>query len=52
MMSRPLVSAPRKNLACQVGPIGTPSGATTSFFFPSMVIWSVMWLADSVVLAT
>src|SRR5918912_1131324 len=34
MMSRPLSSAPRKKRPCQVGPIGTPLGATTSLVFP------------------
>ncbi len=39
MMSRPLLSAPRKYSFCHVGPIATPSGATTSVGFPSISIW-------------
>src|SRR5215207_11234407 len=44
MMSRPLPSAPRKNLPSALrycGPIGTPSSPTTFFFSPSTVIVSV-----------
>ncbi len=43
MMSRPLGSAPRKNLPSALshcGPIGTPSSATTFTFSPSTVMVS------------
>lgn len=51
-MSRPFVSAPRKNFSCQVGPIGTPSSDTTSVFLPSIVILSVRWFLYGSVPAT
>src|SRR4051794_9765491 len=51
-MSRPFVSAPRKKRPCHVGPIGLPSGETTSFFFPPTVTVSVRWFLYGSVWAT
>ncbi len=48
-------SAPRKNLPpapSQTGPIGVPSGATTSRFWPSTVIFSSVWVVSGPVWAT
>ena len=42
-MSRPFVSAPRKNSPFHVGPIGMPSSDTTFVSFPSITIVSVRW---------
>src|SRR4051794_37919305 len=55
MMSRPLRSAPRKNLPSALnhcGPIGTPSSPTTFFDLPSTVIVSDRWFSLTVVFAT
>ena len=54
MMSRPLPSAPRKNLPSAFqycGPIGTPSSPTTFFCSPSTVIVSERWPSVGPVLA-
>src|SRR3954470_16906396 len=51
-MSRPFVSAPRKKRPRHVGPIGLPSGDTTSFFFPPTVTVSVRWFLNGSVWAT
>src|SRR5215208_527141 len=55
MMSRPLGSAPRKNLPSALshcGPIGTPSRPTTLTVFPSTLIVSERWFSVAVVWAT
>src|SRR5215204_292560 len=55
MMSRPLRSAPRKNLPSALshcGPIGTPSSPTTFVSLPSTLMTSDRWLAVAVVFAT
>ena len=51
-MSRPLPSAPRKKRPCHVGPIGTPSGATTSFSSPPTSTCSVRWFLNGSLCAT
>src|SRR4051794_6940763 len=51
-MSRPLVSAPRKKRPCHVGPIGLPSGDTTSLVFPPTLTVSVRWFLNGSVCAT
>ena len=51
MMSRPLLSAPRKKWSLQVGPIGLPSRSTTSVSLPSIMTLSERWFSSGVVSA-
>ena len=50
-MSRPFWSAPRKKRPCQVGPMGMPSGDTTSRVCPPKRTVSVTWLSAGPVCA-